>query len=78
MIDYLHCYACERIIPERQDDIVLGNKRTGELRFFHASGSCREWADVAYFSLAECDPDWRITHRYVYWSQELAEGLEAS
>jgi len=75
MIDHLHCYACERRIGETADDVVLANKRTGELRFFHLAYPCKEWASQAYFALAERDPDWRISERYAFWSPEEAEGL---
>jgi hypothetical protein len=78
MIDHLHCYACERRIGETADDVVLANKRTGELRFFHAVGDCATWANVAYCALAERDEHWRISIRHAYWIPELGEGLEAS
>jgi len=73
--DWLHCYACERRISEHSDDMVLANKRIGELRFFHAVGDCRMWASQSYFALAERDGHWRISERYAYWSPEIAEGL---
>jgi len=77
MADHLHCYACERIIREFADDIVLANKASGELRFFHSEGSCKEWATIAYFALAERDERWRYSERYAFWSPEEAEGLTA-